>query len=938
MRRYLALALACVLAAISVSALAMGLGEIRLNSYLNQRLDAEIELVSAAADELESLEIGLADHAAFERIGLIRNTFLNSLQFRVVRRPNGTAYVHVTSKEPVREPFLTLLVQADWSRGRLLREYTLLIDPPAFAGREQAPAAETQAPAVTPAPAPVEQPVELAPQPTPVDAMPAETVSEQAPVEETATGDLVTIPPLEADAETPEPVSQVPAYVEPRMGGNYGPIQRNETLWGIAQRLRPDESVTINQMMLAVYRANPEAFQGNINRLKAGYILRIPEYSEIVAQGRRDAFLEVKRQNEEWSAGSSSSAPSSVDFVEPAEPASVEPELSLVAPQEDIEPEADAAIGADEEGEGLGTGSEEPVDLAEEDIEEDAVDLGVEDETDDRLLDLEDESMQALQEQDEVLLPEESAELPLPLPEETPAEEPAEQAAAEEIPGAEGAQDEAPAQAEAEGESEPAPVVAPPVQAEPDLVERLIAFARSPLGMGIGAAILVLLLAGALVARKRRSAAQAGAAAAMSEWNDEEDYGSDVTVVAGSGDEDATRDDGGDIATVFAHGMDHQDTGTTRLEDDAEATQLLADADKTRVMSDVGKRGGPDFSETVVGGQAVTLDENDPLSEADFHMAYGLYDQAAEVVEKAVQRDPSRKDFHAKLAEIYFAANNTSGFLEAARRLREVAGPGDPAWDNIAIMGRQMAPGNDLFADSGSTAAVDLDFGSADTEFSGEETLVKSESEPPAPADDSLDFDIALDTGSGPPAAEEKPASGMAASDDMDFDLDIGEPAAGTGKAPAAESNDFDFDLGGLDAGAEEADADVPAPAKPMSDDEETQTEFDKALQELSAFVDTNLPEQDAGDAIDAGMGQDADLNLDEYNFDGDSEGGSYEDAAGSGEDEGDIGEIGTKLDLARAYIDMGDPDGARGILEEVMSDGDADQQKEARELLDQLA
>src|SRR5690606_3039277 len=154
MRRYLTLALALVLAAISVNALALGLGEIRLNSWLNQRLDAEIELVSATADELESLQVRLADQAAYDRHGLDRTAELNSLQFRVVRRPNGTAYLHVTSSETIREPFLTFLVEASWSRGRLLREYTVLLDPPTFADRQAAedavPAASTPSMAAEP--------------------------------------------------------------------------------------------------------------------------------------------------------------------------------------------------------------------------------------------------------------------------------------------------------------------------------------------------------------------------------------------------------------------------------------------------------------------------------------------------------------------------------------------------------------------------------------------------------------------------------------------------------------------------------------------------------------------------------------------------------------------------------------------------------------------
>lgn len=940
MRRYLALALASVLAAISVSALALGLGDIRLNSFLNQRLDAEIELVSAAADELESLEIRLAERSAFERYGLERDPFLGNLQFRVVRRPNGTAYISVTSSEPVREPFLTFLVEADWSSGRLLREYTLLIDPPTFASREQTPAPQTQAPAVTPAPQQVEREVERA---APVGEPVQQGEVEQPRVEERTAGDVVSIPPLEADTQLEPPARAESTYPQ-QTTENYGPIQRNENLWTIANRVRPDSSISINQMMIALYRANPEAFQGNINRLKAGYILRIPQFSEISALSRSEAFNEAKRHNEAWQSGSRSvPEPSTGGEIEAAEP-----ELSLVAPEEDIVPETGTGVGAGGESDDLGFGSDEPTDLAADDIDEGAMDLGVEDETDDRLLDMESESLQALQEQPDLTSDElEAPVLPDPM-QEPVVVEPELQTETLDTESVESATSDV-----AETEPVQPPVVQPVRRPEPTLVEKVTTLVMSPLGMGIGAAILVLLLAGFLVVRKRREASRADAAAAMAGW-DETDDSSDVTVLADrneESDDDATvisgRDE--DDSGFFAHDMKHEDTGTTRLEDDAAATQLLADADKTQML---GSDSAPDFSETVAGGQqAVTLDDNDPLSEADFHMAYGLYDQAAEVVQKAVQRDPSRKEFHAKLAEIHFAANNTERFLEAARGLKEVAGPGDSDWENVAIMGRQIASDSDLFGEAGTTNSVDLDFGSADEEFTGEETVVKPDAPAPAENDDILDFDLGIggddeSAAADEPKVVEDPVAAADSESDMDFDLDIGglgeaDDNADETPVTASEedsSSDFDFDIGGLGDDSEPAEpaaeddavADFSAPAS--SGEDETQTEFDKALQELSAFVDTNIPEQGAGDAVDTG----SDLNLDEYNFDDSAADSDIE--SGTGDDEEDIGEAGTKLDLARAYIDMGDPDGARGILEEVISDGDEEQQQEARTLLDQLA
>ena len=129
---------------LSSNAWALGLGEIRLDSALNAPLRAQIELLSATPEELENLTISLASQETFERYGLDRPFYLQSLQFEVVRSASG-AYVSITSTSPITEPFLTFLIEATWARGRLLREYTVLLDPPTFA---PPPAAETR-PAVT---------------------------------------------------------------------------------------------------------------------------------------------------------------------------------------------------------------------------------------------------------------------------------------------------------------------------------------------------------------------------------------------------------------------------------------------------------------------------------------------------------------------------------------------------------------------------------------------------------------------------------------------------------------------------------------------------------------------------------------------------------------------------------------------------------------------
>ena len=239
------------------AALSLGLGDIRLNSYLNQPMNAEIALSVASAAELDTLRVELAPAEVFRRYGLERPAYFDELGFQLRRTGATSAVVQVTSPRPIVEPFLTFLVEARWSGGRILREYTVLLDPPVF----------LPAPEAAPAPPPVVD----APRPAPV-ARPA---------------------------PAPSPVTEA-APLRRELGEDFGPVRRNDTLWGIAQRVRPDDGVTTNQVMVALFRANPNAFDGNINRLRAGAILRVPAREQMASIATGEANAEVRRQNEAW--------------------------------------------------------------------------------------------------------------------------------------------------------------------------------------------------------------------------------------------------------------------------------------------------------------------------------------------------------------------------------------------------------------------------------------------------------------------------------------------------------------------------------------------------------------------------------------------------------------------------------------------------------------
>lgn len=268
---------ALALLLISSSALALGLGEIRVKSAPGQPLLAEIPIISTEPGELEQLRAQLASPTTFERVGLPRPTGLvGNLDFAVALDEAGRPVIRVTTQEPVTVPVLNFLVEVDWGQGRLVREYSAMVDSPgAVAAAAQpvidAPQAAPEDAIVRPAEPPVAA-VEPAP---PADAPPAPTTA--APAGATA-------------AVPPAPAAQA---------GDQLTVARGQTLSAIAHDIGGGSS--LDQTMIALLRANPEAFiGGNINRLKQGAVLRIPASEEVARLGQIEAAALVRNQIDEW--------------------------------------------------------------------------------------------------------------------------------------------------------------------------------------------------------------------------------------------------------------------------------------------------------------------------------------------------------------------------------------------------------------------------------------------------------------------------------------------------------------------------------------------------------------------------------------------------------------------------------------------------------------
>lgn len=1037
------------------AALALGLGEIKLHSALNQTLDADIELLSVDPAEADGIEVSLASAETFSKVGLRRPAVLMMVNFEVKRRQSGTYYVKATSREPIREPFLDFLVEVEWPSGRVMREYTLLLDPP-VSYRAEAPA--VTAPTTTPTqPAqaqPMVEPAPVAPaQPEPSPAAaPEVTAAEEdeefipppsaipgAAAAPTPAPEPVPEPMAEAKpepVEEPAPVAKKPAPApKPPSSLNYGVVKANDTLWEVALKLRPNRNISVQQMMMALQRANPDAFiNNNINLLKKGYVLRIDDPALLTAMSKAEAVRQVARQTREWEDYRAAVA-QKAEQRQPAAGAEVtagaasatkaEPKLKLVAPDDKAKEAGSAA-----DGEATGGDADEELMLALEssaaqqkeneslqgrvqELEEQLQDMQ-------KLLTLKNEDLKTLQDQlakqreaagqaapaesqpqeevpveevgvdDETVTdeseketaPETDDEMMAPAgdgQEESPSQpEQAEDAAtpSDEQPAEEGmeksaeeaaAEDEmAPSQAkDAEVKQEPAVGTEPkaatsqpapkpqPVSESFTDISSLMGYVdmlmKDPIMLAAGGGTAVLLLILGLLLVRRRSKG------------------------------------GGFQESILSGGT---------------SSMLNANADEldgeTSFLSDLAISG--------MGGGAITTDEGevDPLTEADVFMAYGRNQQAEEVLNKALESNPDRPELIAKLLEVYYNEEDKEQFEALINQSGDKVQSNDELWNKIAPMGQKLIPENALFGGTGAPSGKTAQQSEAVTDdvldigLDLDELGAGSETETPA-SDDSLDLGIDFDLDEETKPAEgskpaEEPADDLS---DLDFDLDLGADTEesvtdtldiGTGADTAEESSELEFDLSGFDTeeteelggldteetedfsgfDLEEAEEEKPAAAggDELGDldfgDFGVESEEAEAEEELGSFeLDTGESAETTDDSLDLG-----DLDFGELGFESgeetetavetpaaseaesdafdlsDLDAGSGLDDFGDLDDEGilsDSEEMTTKLDLAQAYIEMGDNEGARTMLEEVAEGGNDEQQQQAQELLSKV-
>lgn len=934
MTRKLAFALSLLGVLFAESVLALGIGEVTVKSALNQPLKAEIELLSSADLTAEEILPGLATREEFLKANVDRVYFLSDLRFKVETNDQGKLVVVLTTNKPVREPFLNFLVEVIWPSGRLLREYALLIDPPVFSEQQAAP----------------------------VKVAPVQTNAEQT----IQSGDVFRIP-AQQDSEKRSLANPSVATG----GGTYGPTDSNDTLWDIALKARPNRSVSPQQVMLAIQDLNPGAFiKNNINKLKAGQVLRLPTLEQVKARSSHQAIEQVIAQNESARGKRTKSVASSnnqqSEAVTSVGSKVSEDELKLVVADKN----SDAASSANAGNASQTSSNSKAVDpsvavtlekldkanIENAELNSRVTDLEEQLQTLQRLLTLKNDQLANIQTQmratelakaqaaqnesagstdvdsqtavaDNSLseVADEATEVTQNIAQADQADQ------ADEAQSADNQKDAAlvdmPKELSSESQAKPVEIVKKGDASSTKVVDQSESKSENIVAVIIGntlyLAIAVLVIISLVVVLWLISRNNAKREEEFQALHSEDDYENEA---------------------------DADDTQETYGESNEEESYSEVSGDQVDPVSDEEEYIDADLyseDDSETNTQDGSEDE-DVIAEADVYIAYGRLDQAANVLESEISVDPVRTDLRLKLLEVYKSLGDTSAFNRQYSELEAIQDVG--ALEAANIIRADMLD-EQLVSVESKEHELDLDRldGEAeDAQREAESNIVAEvealEEEPASSFDfdsveldedeaeldfsaEGLDLDLDDALGGEAPSAE--------SSEDISLDDDLLESEAsidGIAEELSHELSDDDFDDSILDVDLDDID---------LSGELEQETEIqlpsdlsesaivDSLAQDGLSEIESALDSKDEAPVISDDILEQAaeKLNADD-NFDEDlGDAGDFDFLEGTDE-------ASTKLDLARAYIDMGDVDGAKDILEEVCKEGNPEQQAEATDLL----
>jgi len=902
----LASAIALLGSLASLEAHALALGRITVQSALGEPLRAEIEIADIKPDEASSLKAGVAPVDVFRAAGLEYSSVVSAVEVSLQRRPDGRSFLRLSSNRPVTEPFVDLILEASWTNGRITRDYTMLFDPPALRSSSAAAAAPT-APVLSSRPA----------------APPAKGIAS------------IPYSPPAGSSNRPAPVAKAPAAPlekVPAGGDKQVTVKAGDTAGKIAAQNKP-ASVSLDQMLVALLRSNPDAFiGGNVNRIKSGAVLDIPSAETASAISAGEASQTIVAQSKDFNSfrrklaeGVPATQMASADRqaggkvqakVEDRAPASSTPDkltlskgavqgkAATTAAEEKIAKERQAKEASTRVAElsknisDLNKLGASPAPAAATPAASAAKTPGV-----------------AIPAPASVPAPAPVAATTPAAPASSPAVTPAPAPAAAVTPPAtassapaaasaavSAASDAATSASPAAAASQPAPaasaVVAPPVAVakkpvappppppEPSLIDELL---DNPLILPIAGGLLVLLAGfGFYRYRQRGGAAAVDSSFLESRLQPDSFFG--------------------------ASGGQRIDTN----EGNATGSSLVYSPSQLDAAGDV-----------------------DPVAEADVYLAYGRDLQAEEILKEAMRTSPMRVAIHAKLLEIYAKRRDSKAFETVAIEAFNLTHGSGPEWAYITEMGRELDPANPMYQPGGQPAGGA--HGGATSAFSpgGTVAMVAQPVHAPAPAP-SVDVDLDLDFSLGdepieptapaaisappppPPApARVEPTVSMKAPEPAPLNMDFSSatvalptatppaPAAKPAAAPAPEVSFLDEGLNFTPEPFTPAPKPAPAPVKAAA-----------------------APAPAPAPAADNGM-LEFDLGALSLDLNGPTtESPAHPEEALSGSED----PLETKFLLAEEFRSLGDADGARSLAEEVMAEAKGPLKVKAQAFLNALS
>ena len=836
-----ALATACLWAS---PAWALGLGRLNVQSVLGETLRAEIDVTSITPEEAASIRLRVAPPDAYRTAGIEYNAVLPSASVVLDRRADGRAFLRISSDRAVLEPFVDVIVEATWSSGRLVREYTMLFDPPttrtaAAPSATTAPVASAAPPAATLAlqPAPAPAPVIAAPRPAPAP----RAVAPAAPTPRTAA----------APAAAPSAV---------QASGDEYRVRRGDSLSAIASRTLRG-GVSLDQMLVSLFRGNPDAFVGdNMNRLKAGAVLAVPSSESVKSMTPGAAREVIIAQSNDFAAYRQRLATGAPQAGTQA--SSRQATGTVQAKVDDRKQPATAAPDKLKLSQGAVKGAAPEAKVSKDSERKDATA---------RLAELSRnvDELKKLQQGtatvaaapaapavnvNPVVTPPAAAPAPIPAPAPAPVA-----AAPGPAPIAPPVAAPVPAPAPAPLITAAAPPPPPPAPAptpkpaagkpaasgedEPGLLASLM---ESPLLLP-GAGVLVALLAGLGIYRLRGGRRKRAGETSFLESRLQPD-----SFFGASG----------------GQRIDTKDAGSS-----SSSSSMSYSLSQLDAIGDV-----------------------DPVAEADVYLAYGRDLQAEEILKEAMRSNPDRLAIRTKLLEVYAKRRDTKGFELLATQLHALTrGEGDD-WAQAQVMGHEIDPENTLYLAGGRPISTQSD-GMDPIEVLNAPTVPHTAKPMPeafqpaadaATLDGALDLDLDLDMGGGhaPHEATRPLQTGAEFATSASLDLDSTMPNAEAPTLPARAApkpiNSLDFDLGSFDAPAAAPAMAPAAHVAPPGDD----------------FGEFTLPNAVALDQLDAGD------------------------------------PLMRKLELAEEFRQIGDVEGARDLLEEVVAKADGALKAKAQGML----